>query len=284
MSSPSSPDLLEWGRPRLRDLPWRQTRDPWPVLVAEVMLQQTRVDRVVPRWGRFLDRFPDPAACAEAPVGDVLREWSGLGYNRRAVNLHRCATQVVAMHGGDLPADLDALLALPGIGSYTARAVLAFAFEEDVAVVDTNVARVLARRAGRRLTMGGAQALADASVPDEEGWAWNQVMLDLGALVCRARRPRCGECPVSGGCAWQGSGPDPATGSAGVSGTQSRFEGSDRQGRGRLVAALGRGPVAARHLAPVMGWPDDPGRSEQVAAGVVADGLAIRSGSTYRLP
>ena len=248
------------------------------------MLQQTRVDRVVPRWGRFLDRFPDPAACADAPVGDVLREWSGLGYNRRAVNLHRCATQVVAMHGGDLPADLDALLALPGIGSYTARAVLAFAFEEDVAVVDTNVARVLARRAGRRLTMGGAQALADASVPDEEGWAGNQARRDLGALACRARRPRGGEGPVSGGCAWQGNGPDPATGSAGVSGTQSRFEGSDRQGRGRLVAALGRVPVTARHLASVMGWPDDPGRSEQVAVGVVADGLAVRSGSTYRLP
>ena len=284
MSAPLPVELLDWGRPRLRDLPWRRTREPWPVLVAEVMLQQTQVDRVVPRWERFLDRFPDPAACAGAPVGDVLREWSGLGYNRRAVNLHRCATRVVALHAGLVPADLDALLALPGVGPYTARAVLAFAFEVEAAVVDTNVARVLARRAGHRLSAGEAQALADGAAPPGQAWAWNQVLLDLGAVVCRAREPRCGECPVADGCAWRGMGPDPANGSAGVGGRQPRFEGSDRQGRGRLVSALSDGPVPADRLAEVMGWPDDPERAGRVAAGVRADGLAVRCGSGYRLP
>ena len=276
--------LLDWGRPRLRDLPWRATRDPWSVLVAEVMLQQTQVDRVVPRWERFLERFPDVATCAVAPLGDVVREWSGLGYNRRAVNLHRCAAQVAAQHGGRLPDDLDALLALPGVGPYTARAVLAFAFERDVAVVDTNVARLLARRTGRRLTAREAQSLADAAVPAGEGWAWNQVLLDVGATVCRARSPHCGGCPVADGCAWRGEGDDPARGSAGVSVAQPAFEGSDRQGRGRLVAALGGGDVPDADLARVMGWPDDPGRAVRVALGVADDGLATHANGAWRLP
>ncbi len=247
------------------------------MLVSEVMLQQTQVDRVVPRWHAFLARFPTPAACAAAPAGDVVGEWAGLGYNRRALNLWRTASAVVECHDGGLPADLASLLALPGIGPYTARAVLAFAFEADVGVLDTNVARVLARRAGRRLAAGDAQARADAAVPVGQGWAWNQASLDLGATVCRARTPRCGECPVRDGCAWAAAGwptPDPAIGSAGVSGGQSRFVGSDRQGRGRLVAALRVGVVGRAQLAAVMGWPDDVERATRVAAGVVADGLA----------
>src|SRR5262249_802442 len=150
--------LLDWSAESRRDLPWRRTRDPWAILVSELMLQQTQVARVVPRYEEFLDRFPTAAACASADVGDVITMWAGLGYNRRAVNLHRCAGAVVSSHGGSLPDSLDALTALPGIGPYTARAVLAFAFERDVAVVDTNVGRVLARWDGRSLTAKEVQA------------------------------------------------------------------------------------------------------------------------------
>ena len=278
------PSLLAWGRPRLRDLPWRQVRDPWPILVSEVMLQQTRVERVVDRWPRFLERFPRPAACAEASPGDVIAEWSGLGYNRRALNLHRTATVVVGLHGGDLPRTLEDLLSLPGVGPYTARAVLAFAYEDDGAVVDTNVARIMAGWTGRRLTVREAQGLADASVPIGEGWAWNQVVIDLGATICRARGPQCGDCPLASGCTWRGTGPDPAVGSAGVAGRQPSFDGSDRQGRGRLVARLAEGPVAGPDLAEAMGWPDDQERAERVAAGLVADGLVVSAPGGYALP
>ena len=152
--------LLAWGAWYLRDLPWRETRDPWAILVSEVMAQQTGVDRVIPYWHDFLARFPTPAACAAAPVGDVVRLWSGLGYNRRAVNLHRCAVAVVERHRGTLPDDLASLLALPGVGPYTGRAVLAFAFERPVGVVDTNVGRVLARWDHRSLSARDAQARA----------------------------------------------------------------------------------------------------------------------------
>ncbi len=145
-------DLLAWGQAHHRDLPWRRTRDPWAVLVSEVMLQQTQVDRVVPRYHSFLARFPTPGACASAPVRAVVSEWVGLGYNRRALNLHAAACMIMQEGGGAFPKDYAGLRRLPGVGPYTAKAVLAFAFEADVAVVDTNVARVLARMAGRRLT------------------------------------------------------------------------------------------------------------------------------------
>ncbi len=281
--------LLEWFGRRQRDLPWRRTRDPWAVLVSELMLQQTQVRRVLPKYAAFLDRWPTAAACAAAPLGDVVTAWAGLGYNRRAVNLHRCAQEVVDRHDGVLADDLASLLALPGIGPYTARAVLAFAFESDeVGVLDTNAARVLARWSGRSLGRAEAQAFADSSVAPSAGWAWNQAMLDLGATVCVPRTPRCTECPVAAWCAWHEAGlpdPDPAIGSAGVSTGQSRFEGSDRQGRGRLVDALRTAPVPAPDLAQVMGWPDDPDRAVRVAATVVADGLAVADPSrTHHLP
>jgi A/G-specific adenine glycosylase len=280
-------DLLDWWEARRRDLPWRATRDPWAVLVCEVMAQQTQVARVAARWGTFLDRFPTPAACAEAPVAELVTWWRGMGYNRRAVNLHRCATAVVARHGGDLPDDLDALLALPGIGPYTARAVLAFAFERDVGIVDTNAARVLARWSGRRLTARQAQTAADLAVPPGRAWAWNQAVLDLAAAVCVRRSPRCDTCPVTERCAWRSAGwplPDPADGSAGVSGGQSRFEGSDRQGRGRLLDALRDGPVPEAELPAAAGWPADPARATRVAATLVADGLATWHHDTLHLP
>lgn len=274
--------LLNWSEPTRRDLPWRATRDPWAVLVSETMLQQTQADRVVPRYEEFLCRFPTPTACSAAPVGTVLALWVGLGYNRRAVNLHRAATVIAGRHHGRVPDRLDELVGLPGVGAYTARAVLAFAFERQVGVVDTNAARVLARAvAGRRLERSAAQQLADSLVPTGGGWAWNQAMLDLGALVCTARRPRCDACPVAVHCIWAGRGgepPDPASGSAGTSGGQSRFAGSDREGRGRLVAALVRGPVAAGDVAVVAGWPGQEDRAARVAAGLVADGLAAPGG------
>jgi A/G-specific adenine glycosylase len=248
------------------------------VLVSELMLQQTQVARVVPRFHAFLDRFPTPTACADAGVGQVVALWAGLGYNRRAVNLHRAAIAVRDEHGGALPDDLAGLLALPGVGPYTARAVLAFAFERDVGVVDTNAARVLARWDGGALAARRVQELADASVPAGHGWAWNQAMLDLGATVCLRRRPRCEACPVAAGCAWARAGhpePDPADGSAGVSGGQSRFEGSDRQGRGRLVAVLRQGGrLRPDELATAAGWPDDAARARRAAGSLVADGLA----------
>lgn len=283
---PPALTLLDWWERQRRDLPWRQTRDPWAVLVCEVMAQQTQVARVAERWHPFLDRFPTAAALAEVPAAEVVRWWAGLGYNRRALNLHRCAQVVVAQHAGRLPADLGALLGLPGIGPYTARAVLAFAFEHDHGIVDTNTARVLARWCGHRLTAKEAQAGADAAVPPGEAWAWNQAMLDLGATVCTRRTPRCHTCPVIDGCAWAAAGwplPDPADGSAGVSAGQSRFEGSDRQGRGRLVEALRTAPLDAVDLAPAMGWPDDSTRAERVAVTLITDGLVALDGSTYRL-
>jgi A/G-specific adenine glycosylase len=272
-----SGDLLAWSERTRRDLPWRRTRDPWAVLVSELMLQQTQVARVVPKYAAFLDRFPTVAACAAAPAGEVVRLWAGLGYNRRALNLHAAARACVERHGGALPVGLDELQALPGIGPYTARAVSAFARGLDVGVLDTNAARVVARLSGRRLGPKEAQAAADALVPAGEGWAWNQAMLDLGATVCTKRVVRCAECPVTAHCAWHLAGhpsPDPAEGSAGTSGRQSAFEGSDRQGRGRLVDALRAGPVGAADLASVMGWPADPLRAERVAATLLADGLA----------
>jgi A/G-specific adenine glycosylase len=282
--------LLDWSeREGWRDLPWRGTRDPWAVLVSELMLQQTQVARVLPKYEAFLRRFPTVAACASAPVGDVVRLWAGLGYNRRAVNLHRCATACVESHGGELPSTLEDLLGLPGIGPYTARAVLAFAHERDVAVLDTNVARVVARVAGRRLSVAEAQAQADALVPPGAGWRWNQAVLDLGATVCVKRSPRCERCPVRSSCAWWRAGrplPDPADGSGGTGGRQAAFDGSDRQGRGRLVDALRLGPVPLEHVASCAGWPHDPVRAERVAFSLVADGLAELSPDrrSLRLP
>jgi A/G-specific adenine glycosylase len=279
--------LLQWSDRTRRDLPWRRTRDPWAVLVSEFMLQQTQVPRVVPRWAAFLRQFPTPAECARAPVGDVVRAWAGLGYNRRAVSLHRLAAVVVDRHGGRLPDELAPLMALPGVGPYTARAVLAFAFERDVGVVDTNAARVLARTGGRRLGAGEVQWRADDLVPRQRGWAWNQAVLDLGATVCTRLAPRCDRCPVMDHCGWHTAGraaPDPAAGSAGVGRGQSVFTGSDRQGRGRLVDALRFGPVARPELAAAAGWPHDPARAARVAAGLVTDGLAVEEDGGLRLP
>jgi A/G-specific adenine glycosylase len=278
--------VLAWGAPRLRDLPWRQTRDPWSVLVSEVMLQQTQVSRVIPRWRAFLARFPTPHECAAAPLGEVLREWQGLGYPRRARNLHSAAGMVAEL--GGFPRDLEGLLALPGVGPYTARAVLAFAFEADAAVVDTNIARVYARVVGERLTAKRVQAIADSACPVGEAWAWNQCLIDLGAIVCRPRDPECGECPVRADCAWAGDleAPDPAVGSSGVSTRQVRFDGSDRQARGRLLKALIDGPVVRTQVAGIMRR--DRPTADRLVRSLIDDGLCqpdrLPEWTTIRLP
>lgn len=274
--------VLSWGLPQLRDLPWRGTRDPWQILVSEVMLQQTQVERVIPKWFAFLDAFPDPARCAAAPLGDVLRLWQGLGYPRRGQNLQRAAQAIV--DGGRFPDNLETLLALAGVGAYTARAVLAFAFESDAAVVDTNIARVFARLAGQPLSARAVQQCADQTLPAGESWEWNQCLMDLGAVVCRSRVPLCGTCPLANWCSWRGQGPDPAVGSAGVSGSQSRFEGSDRQGRGRLIKRLGEGALRSAEIADAMGWPQQFERAERIAGSLVAEGLVENGNGWFRLP
>lgn len=277
---PDSAAVLTWGLLRLRDLPWRQTRDPWAVLVSEVMAQQTQVARVVPKWLEFMDRFPTAADCAAAPLGDVLRLWQGLGYPRRARGLHAAAEAI--SQRGRFPDTLESLLELPGVGQYTARAVLAFAFESDAAVVDTNIGRVLARHVGRRLTPRECQALADAALPPGEPWAWNQCLMELGATVCTASNPSCGTCPLRTACRWRGEGADPADGSAGVSRAQARFEGSDRQARGHLIRRLAVGSIGVDEAAQVM-QRDAPTASRLVAA-LVAEGLVRREGASLMLP
>ncbi|NLA36379.1 MAG: A/G-specific adenine glycosylase [Actinobacteria bacterium] len=245
------------------------------------MAQQTQVERVIPKWTAFLERWPDPETMAAASLGEVLELWQGLGYPRRAKALWEAAMHISARHS--FPTDLADLLALPGVGGYTARAVQAFAYEFDVGVVDTNIARVLARRQGERLSARVAQDAADRFVPPGRGWAHNQSLMDLGSRLCRPE-PACETCPLARTCAWHQGGhpdPDPAVGSAGVSVRQARFAGSDRQGRGRLLNALHNASVSDAELAVVMGWPEDPERAARVAATLVADGLARRSGSVF---
>jgi A/G-specific adenine glycosylase len=268
--------VLNWGRDRLRDLPWRAVRDPWWILISEVMSQQTTISRVVERWRICIASYPTPQDLAVAPLGDLLVLWEGLGYPRRARNLHAAAGVILSEHDGQVPDDLDALLALPGVGPYTARAVLAFAFERDVGVVDANTARVFARVAGHRLTAAQAQGLADQWVPKGEGWAWNQILMDLGHGLCRPV-PRCEHCPLAERCAWQTSGhsgPDPATGSAGVSKPQARFEGSVRQQRGQVLKQVARAPMTRSEV----------GGDDQVIDSLIADGLLSEDRGLLQLP
>ena len=278
--------LSQWWEAERRDLPWRRTRDPWLVLVSEVMLQQTQVDRVLPYFESFAERWPTPEQCAAAELADVLAVWQGLGYPRRARNLWRTATIITEHHGGGVPADLDDLLALPGVGPYTARAVQAFAFGIDTGVVDTNVGRILARWTGRRLAPREAQRIADGLVPTGESWAWSQAMMDLGAQVCTKRDPNCARCPAQQWCAWAGevlgskpSGqPDPADRTAGVSSRQAPFEGSDRQARGRLLAALSDGQLPTEQAVAVMRLGHDASRAQRLVAELTAEGLISAAG------
>jgi A/G-specific adenine glycosylase len=266
-----------------RPLPWVNHADPWAVLVSEVMLQQTQTSRVVEPWARFLDAFPTPNDCADAPLSHVLRLWSGLGYHRRAKSLHDAATMIRDEFGGAVPSRVSDLRRLPGIGEYSANAVGSFAFGHSVAVLDTNVGRVLARAiTNRTLGVSEARAAANELLPRSGAASFNQAMLDLGATYCTSK-PRCETCPVARACAWhREGGPDPAPRSAGVSRPQPTFRGSDRQARGRVLAALRERPRSSQHLlASIEGV--DAVRGAQLIAGLVADGLIERCGRLVHL-
>jgi A/G-specific adenine glycosylase len=266
-----------------RDLPWIEHADPWAVLVSEVMLQQTQTSRVIDPWKGFLNAFPTPASCARAPLSEILRLWSGLGYHRRAKALHDAAMMIRDEFGGAVPASVADLRRLPGVGEYTANAVASFAFGRNVAVVDTNVGRVLARAvANRTLSVNDARSTANELLPRNDAASFNQAMLDLGAQYCTAT-PRCQTCPVARVCRWNlEGGPDPAPRSAGVSRPQARFQGSDRQARGRVLAALRERPRSMRHLVACVD-DGDPRRGATLVAGLIADGLIERHGQRVRL-
>lgn len=264
-------------------MPWIGCGDPWAILVSEVMLQQTQTSRVLAPWEKFLDRFPTPAACAQASLDEVLRLWAGLGFPRRARNLWRCAREITERFDGRVPKSSEALRSLPGIGAYTAAAVGSFAFHQRVAVLDTNVGRVLARCvANRRLNGAEATALAHELLPLDDVAGFNQAMLDLGAQFCRAR-PRCEECPLSRVCRWRREGgEDPAPLSAGVSKAQAPFVGSRRQLRGQLLKALRDEPTSLTTLRTRVDTsfvPDVPGALEELAH----EGLVERRGARWQL-
>lgn len=296
--------VVTWFAGAARDLPWRRPeRTPWAVLVSEVMLQQTPVVRVEPAWRAWMERWPTPADLAAAPTADVLRAWDRLGYPRRALRLQECARAVVERHGGEVPDDEEALRALPGIGEYTAAAVRAFAFGRRSVVVDTNVRRVLARAVtGTALPApsptAAERATAAAVVPHDDAAAarWAAASMELGALVCTARSPRCAACPVADLCAWRAAG-SPPDAHADRRRTQS-WHGTDRQCRGRIMAVL-RGATgavdraaldAALAPAPASGGARTAGAPDaaqvtRCLAGLVEDGLVEQDpAGAYHLP
>jgi A/G-specific adenine glycosylase len=271
--------VLQWYDRHARDLPWRGPGVPaWGVLVSEVMLQQTPVARVLPVYLDWLARWPTPADLAAAAPGEAVRQWGRLGYPRRALRLHSTAVAVVARHGGEVPSSYDDLLALPGVGSYTAAAVASFAFGSRHAVLDTNVRRVLARAvAGQEqpaphLT-AAERALAEAVVPDDAAVAarWAVAVMELGALVCTAREPRCADCPVAELCAWRAAG-EPLY--AGPRRAPQPFAGTDRQVRGLLMAVLRDAPGPVPPAALEVVWADAVQR-DRALAGLLTDGLVV---------
>jgi A/G-specific adenine glycosylase len=276
MASGNVAQILRWYTLHQRDLPWRRPdATAWAVLVSEVMLQQTPVARVLPAYEAWLARWPTPASLAAASAGDAVRAWGRLGYPRRALRLHAASQILMQRHGGEVPASVDALLALPGIGSYTAAAVASFAFGQRHAVLDTNVRRVLARlvngQARPAVSPSAAEVrLAESLLPAHPGQAarWSVAVMELGALVCTAVRPGCSGCPVAQSCAWRLAG-SPA--SDGRRRSQS-YDGTDRQCRGRLLAVLreASSPVAAARLDAV--WPD-PRQRDRALDSLIADGL-----------
>ena len=282
--------ILDWYARESRDLPWREPgTSPWGVLVSEVMLQQTPVVRVEPVWRQWMSRWPTPASLASSAPGDAIHAWGRLGYPRRALRLHDAASAMVDRHEGEVPHAQADLLALPGVGTYTAAAVSAFAFRQRAAVVDTNVRRVLAR-----VVNGAAQAapsltraemnLAEALLPEDadDAQTWSVAVMEIGALVCLARSPRCADCPVSDLCAWQLASRPAYQGP--VRRGQS-WHGTDRQCRGAILAVLRATtePVTTGELDAV--WSADDAQRDRCLDSLVTDGLVEPlSGDRFRLP
>ena len=276
-----------WYREHARDLPWRAAdASPWGVFVSEVMLQQTPVARVLPVWREWLRRWPEAPALAAEPVGEAIRAWGRLGYPRRAMRLHAAAVVLSAEFDGIVPGDEQVLRSLPGVGDYTAAAVAAFAFGRSSVVLDTNVRRVLGRVldgvAEPRPTVSvaeGARARALLPAGGVAAARWSVGVMELGALVCTARAPACGECPLSWECGWLAHGRPELERSR----PAQVWTGSDRHARGRLMAALrdAADPLDTDELARA--WPE-PLQRERALAGLVADGLAVGSIEGYRLP
>ncbi len=282
--------LRSWYAQHRRELPWRTPGIPaWHVLVSEVMLQQTPVARVVPAYHAWLGRWPGPAELAAASPADVLCQWDRLGYPRRALRLQAAAAAIVARHRSQVPTELDALLALPGVGEYTARAVAAFAHGQRAAVVDTNVRRVVVRWAEGRATAARLPlAAVERLLPADPAAAvlCSAALMELGAVVCTARAPRCSSCPLAADCAWRGAGYPP---DAGPPRRSQAWEGTVRQARGRILALLRAAPCHAGDLGLVPAAlldraVPDPDLRRRAVAGLISDGLAAAVGSGLALP
>ena len=283
-----APAVIDWFAENRRDLPWRREGfTAWGTLVSEFMLQQTPVVRVVPRLEEWLERWPTPADLAAAPSGDAVRAWASLGYPRRALNLHAAAVAITERHGGVVPHDVPSLLALPGVGDYTARAVAVFAYGHRHPVVDINIRRMLARAVHGRAEPSAAHRRdlddMEAVLPESEADARlaNAGIMELGALVCTARAPKCGSCPIADQCAWRAAGYPAFEGKRAP--VQKRFAGSDRQVRGLILAELRASdvPVTAAEVRSV--WALDEQR-ERALAGLLADGLVVAADGGYELP
>ncbi|MBQ0903539.1 A/G-specific adenine glycosylase [Micromonospora sp. U21] len=289
MTQPDFTTLVsQWYRQHARDLPWREPGvSPWAILVSEVMLQQTPVVRVVPAWQAWMVRWPDPAALAADSPAEAIRMWGRLGYPRRAVRLRECAVAIVDRHGGQVPDRLEQLLALPGVGTYTARAVAAFAYGQRHPVVDTNVRRVVCRAVAGEPDAGTVTRPADLVATEEllpseptAAALASAAFMELGAVICMARSPRCAACPVESVCAWRASGQEAP---AGPTRRPQRYAGTDRQVRGLLLGVLREttGPVPHQRLDQV--WTDDVQRARALA-GLVQDGLVEPVGTdAFRL-
>ncbi len=281
--------VIDWFHANRRDLPWRRDGfTAWGTLVSEFMLQQTPVSRVIPRLEEWLTRWPTPAALASVPPGEAVRAWKSLGYPRRALWLHSCAVEITEHHGGVVPDDIEALLALPGIGDYTARAVAVFAYGERHPVVDTNIRRVIARAIDGQAEPGPPNARRDLAameslLPQERAAsaAFNAGMMELGAIVCTARAPKCDGCPLRDTCAWHLAGYPAYDGPRKA--VQKKYEGSDRQVRGLILAELRSThlPLARATLEDV--WPDAVQR-ERALDGLLADGLVVDTDEGLALP
>ncbi|MDT5104234.1 MAG: A/G-specific adenine glycosylase [Mycobacterium sp.] len=269
-----SGELLTWYAREQRDLPWRrQGVTAWQILVSEFMLQQTPVARVEPIWRDWVARWPTPSATAAASAADVLRAWGKLGYPRRAKRLHECAIAIAAEHGDMVPDDVATLLTLPGIGSYTARAVACFAYGQRVPVVDTNVRRVVARAVhGRADSPASVRDLVEvaALLPNgPEAPRFSVALMELGATVCTARSPRCGLCPLSV-CAWRSAGFPPATNPAR---RPQRYAGTDRQVRGRLLDVLRDNATPVTRAQLDVAWLSDAAQRDRALDSLLTDGL-----------